>query len=61
MSAMGEYLLIASHPNAVGEAERPRELPERSIGFQEQAIERLELARAELEAEFETEPSLQSE
>ena len=61
MSAMEEYLLVVSHPNAVGSAKRTHELLERSIDFHEQVIEQLELASAELEAKFETEMSLQGE
>ena len=55
MCAMEEYLLVASHPDAVGSAARTYELLERSIDCHEQVIEQLELASAELEAEFETE------
>lgn len=55
MGAMGEYLLVASHPDSVGSAERTQELLERSIDRHKEAIEQLELASAELEAEVETE------
>jgi hypothetical protein len=51
MGAMEEYLLVASHPDAVGSAERTRELLERSIDRHERIIEQLELAVVELEAE----------
>lgn len=57
MSAMEEYLLVVSHPDAVGSAKRTHELLERSIGCHKDAIEQLKLASAELEAELESDSS----
>lgn len=50
MRAMEEYLLVATHPEAVGDHERTREFLERSIEHHEQVIEQLELAAAEIES-----------
>jgi hypothetical protein len=51
MGAMEQYLLVASHPGAVGSTERTRELLDRAIEHHERAIEQLRLAAAELDAD----------
>lgn len=51
MGAMEEYLLLTVGPEAVGDADRTRELLERSIDHHERVIEHLELAAGRLEAE----------
>ncbi|TKR28065.1 hypothetical protein [Natronomonas salsuginis] len=50
MRAMEEYLLVATHPDVVGDSERIRSFLERSIEHHEQVIEQLELAAAEIES-----------
>ncbi|WP_181692261.1 hypothetical protein [Natronomonas sp. LN261] len=57
MGAMEQYLLIASYPDAVGSADRTRELLERSIEHHERVIEQLELAATEIDAEITRETS----
>lgn len=44
MRAMEEYLLVATHPDAVGSARRTCQLLERSIQRHERIIDHLELA-----------------
>jgi hypothetical protein len=50
MRAMEAYLLVATHPDAVGDPDRARAFLERSIEYHEQVIEQLELAVTEIES-----------
>ena len=56
MGAMEEYLLLVARPEAVGSAERTRELLERSIAHHERVIEQLELAESRIDPDARTDP-----